>query len=92
VLDALPPAVARAIDRAVDGRAGPILRNTHNARMNRHAVSRRPVILEVGGRHLLPADGASYAADACAAMSVHAVVEAGGVVGQLGARTRCDRS
>jgi site-specific recombinase XerD len=34
--------VARAIDRAVDGRdAGPILRNAHNARMDRHAASRR---------------------------------------------------
>jgi integrase/recombinase XerD len=42
VLIPLPPAVARAIDRAADGRdAGPILRNAHNARMDRHAASRR---------------------------------------------------
>ena len=38
----LPPAVARAIDRAVDGRPdGPILRNTLGARMDRHAATRR---------------------------------------------------
>jgi len=42
VLIPLPPAVARAIDRAVDGReAGPILRNAHDVRMDRHAASRR---------------------------------------------------
>lgn len=38
----LPPAVARAIDRAVGGREhGPILRNTYGTRMDRHATSRR---------------------------------------------------
>jgi integrase/recombinase XerD len=38
----LPPAVARAIDRAVDGRVeGPILRNTLGARMDRHTATRR---------------------------------------------------
>jgi len=38
----LPPAVARAIDRAAGDRdAGPILRNTHGTRMDRHAATRR---------------------------------------------------
>jgi integrase/recombinase XerD len=38
----LPPAVARAIDWAVDCRdAGPILRNVHGVRMDRHAASCR---------------------------------------------------
>jgi integrase/recombinase XerD len=42
VLVPLPPAVAQAIDRAVDGRPdGPILRNTLGARMDRHAATRR---------------------------------------------------
>ncbi|MFI7081443.1 tyrosine-type recombinase/integrase [Micromonospora sp. NPDC049903] len=42
VLVPLPPAVARAIDRAVDDRnAGPILRNIHGGRMDRHAATRR---------------------------------------------------
>jgi integrase/recombinase XerD len=42
VLVPLPPAVARAIDRAVDDRVeGPILRNTLGARMDRHAATRR---------------------------------------------------
>jgi site-specific recombinase XerD len=42
VLIPLPPAVARAIDRAVDDREhGPILRNAHGARMDRHAATRR---------------------------------------------------
>ena len=42
VLVPLPPAVARAIDRAVDERtAGPILRNTHGGRMDAHAATRR---------------------------------------------------
>jgi len=39
----LPPAVVRAVERAVDGRdSGPILRNTCGARMDRHAATRRP--------------------------------------------------
>jgi len=42
VLIPLPPAVARALDRAVEGRkGGPILRNTHGTRMVRHAATRR---------------------------------------------------
>jgi integrase len=42
VLVPLPPAAARAIDRAVDDRTdGPILRNTLGARMDRHAATRR---------------------------------------------------
>ncbi|GAA0535740.1 site-specific tyrosine recombinase XerD [Paractinoplanes ferrugineus] len=42
VLVPLPPAVARAIDRAAGERlSGPILRNTLGARMDRHAATRR---------------------------------------------------
>jgi site-specific recombinase XerD len=42
VLVPLPPAVARAIDRAVGDRTdGPILRNTLCLRMDRHAATRR---------------------------------------------------
>jgi integrase/recombinase XerD len=42
VLVPLPPAVGRAIDRAVDARVrGPILLNTRGARMDRHAATRR---------------------------------------------------
>jgi integrase len=42
VLVPLPPAVARAIDRAVGTRtAGPILLNTRDVRMDRHAATRR---------------------------------------------------
>ena len=38
VLILLPPAVGRAIDRAIDTRAsGPILLNSRDARMDRHA-------------------------------------------------------
>jgi integrase/recombinase XerD len=42
VLVPLSPAVARAIEHATQGRAqGPILRNLHGRRMDRHAVTRR---------------------------------------------------
>jgi integrase len=42
VLIPLPPAVARAVERAVDGRdAGPILRTNVGTRMDRHAATRR---------------------------------------------------
>ena len=42
VLIALPPAVARATDRAVSGRdAGPVLLNSRGTRMDRHAATRR---------------------------------------------------
>ena len=42
VLVPLPPAVGRAVDRAVGGRlVGPILLNGRSARMDRHAATRR---------------------------------------------------
>jgi integrase/recombinase XerD len=42
VLVPLPPAVSRAIDRAVADRiSGPILLNSRGARMDRHAATRR---------------------------------------------------
>jgi site-specific recombinase XerD len=42
VLVPLPPAVGRAIDRAVDHRdRGPVLLNSHGRRMDRHAATRR---------------------------------------------------
>jgi len=51
VLIPLPPAVGRAIDRAISGRlTGPILLNSRGARMDRHAATRRL-------RHLAQAGG-----------------------------------
>ena len=42
VLIPLPPAVGRAIDRAIEDRAsGPILLNSRGTRMDRHAATRR---------------------------------------------------
>ena len=38
----LPPAVSRAIDRAIDNRqSGPVLRNRTGTRMDRHCATRR---------------------------------------------------
>jgi len=55
VLVPLPPAVGRAIDRAVAARIrGPILLNTRGARMDRHAATRRL-------RHLAEAAGIQIA-------------------------------
>ena len=50
----LPPALARAIDRAVGTRTGgPILQNTRGARMDRHAAIRRlRRLAEVAGLRL----------------------------------------
>jgi integrase/recombinase XerD len=47
--------VARALERAVDGRdGGPILRNTFEARMDRHAATRRLMYLaETAGIRML---------------------------------------
>jgi site-specific recombinase XerD len=55
VLIPLPPAVARALDRAVDGRHdGPILRNTKGTRMDRHAATRRLKHLATAARIRMP--------------------------------------
>ena len=55
VLVPLPPAVGRAIDRAVASRGrGPVLLNTRSARMDRHAATRRL-------RHLAEAAGIQIA-------------------------------
>ncbi|WP_344088842.1 tyrosine-type recombinase/integrase [Luedemannella helvata] len=55
VLVPLPPAVARAIDRAVDDReSGPILRNALNRRMDRHAATRRLKHLAAGAGIRMP--------------------------------------
>ena len=54
VLTPLAPAVARAIDRAVDGRvAGPILRTSRGTRMDRHCATRRlHHLAAAGGVHV----------------------------------------
>jgi integrase/recombinase XerD len=55
VLVPMPPAVARAVDRAVSGReAGPLLRNDRGTRMDRKAATRRL-------RHLQRVAGVSIA-------------------------------
>ena len=54
VLIPLPPAVARAVDRAVDGRSDrPILRSALGTRMDRHAATRRL-------KHLAPPPAYAY--------------------------------
>src|SRR5262245_27008626 len=55
VLVPLPPAVARAIDRAVGDRAdGPIVRNTVGLRMDSHAATRRLKHLAASARIPMP--------------------------------------
>ncbi|WP_309238798.1 tyrosine-type recombinase/integrase [Actinoplanes aureus] len=55
VLVPLPPAVARAVDRAVDEReSGPILRNMLGRRLDRHAATRRLQQLAVGAGIRMP--------------------------------------
>ncbi|WP_307804470.1 tyrosine-type recombinase/integrase [Micromonospora echinofusca] len=50
VLAPPPPAVARAIDRAVDEcTSGPILRNTHDRRMDRHTTRRLEHLAHAAG-------------------------------------------
>ena len=53
VLTPLPPAVARAIDRAVEGRkSGPILPTSRGSQMDRHCATRRlHRLAQVGGVH-----------------------------------------
>ena len=54
VLTPLPPAVQRAIERAVGGRAdGPVLRTIRGTRMDRHAATRRlkQLAAQAGVRH-----------------------------------------
>ena len=55
VLTPLPPAVARSIERATGNRTeGPILLNRRNARMDRHAATRRLVRLAEAANVRLP--------------------------------------
>ena len=57
VLVPLPPAVGRAIDRAVGSRVrGPILLNSHRTRMDRHAATcRLRHLAETAGIHIVRA-------------------------------------
>jgi len=65
VLVPLPPAVGRAVDRAIDGGAAkPILRTRDGTRMDRHAATRRL-------RRLAEQAGGAAAADAPAHPSAH---------------------
>jgi integrase/recombinase XerD len=55
VLVPLPPAVARAIDRATAGRAtGPLLLNRNGTRMDRHAATRRLATLAAATQMRIP--------------------------------------
>ena len=55
VLTPLPPAVARAVERAVDGRdQGPVLLNRRGVRMDRHAATRRLRRLALAANVRLP--------------------------------------
>jgi integrase/recombinase XerD len=55
VLTPLPPAVARAVDRATGNRVdGPILLNRRGVRMDRHAATRRLVRLAAAANVRLP--------------------------------------
>ncbi|GGQ83652.1 tyrosine-type recombinase/integrase [Couchioplanes azureus] len=55
VLVPLPPAVARAVERAVDEReSGPLLRNTLGRRLDRHAATRRLKRLAAGAGIRMP--------------------------------------
>ena len=52
VLVPLPPAVGRAIDRAIRSRMrGPVLLNSRGARMDRHAATRAPAATRRNRRH-----------------------------------------
>jgi len=55
VLVPLPPAVARAVDRAADGRtSGPLLLNRYDTRMDRQAATRRLAALAQASRMRMP--------------------------------------
>jgi hypothetical protein len=55
VLVPLPPAVARAVERAAGDRAGgPLLLNRNGARMDRHAASRRLRLVAASSRMRMP--------------------------------------
>jgi integrase len=55
VLVPLPPAVARAVDRAAAGRTGgPLLRNRYSPRMDRQAATRRLAALARASRMRMP--------------------------------------
>ncbi len=62
VLVPMPPAVARAVDRAVGDRVGgPLLLNTHGTRMDRHAATPTLAPTAVLGRRPRRADAPAHA-------------------------------